>query len=65
MVYLNFTDLSKETQDRLLNVFKEDVKHKYGKNIIEYASRHNVNLDQMLDEEALRNLYSYKYVFNI
>ena len=45
MVYLNFTDLSEEAQERLLNVSKEDVKHKYGKNIIEYASRHNVNLD--------------------
>ncbi|MBO3097858.1 hypothetical protein [Gelidibacter pelagius] len=65
MVYLNFTDLSEEAQERLLYDSKEDVKHKYGKNIIKYASRHNVNLDQMLDEEALRNLYSYKYIFNI
>ena len=65
MVYLNFTDSSEEAQERLLNVSKEDVKHKYGKNIIEYAASQNVNLDQMLDEEALRNLYSYKYVFNI
>ncbi len=65
MVYLNFTDLSEEAQERLLKSSKEDVKHKYGKNLIEYASSHNVNLDKMLDEEALRNLYSYQYVFNI
>ena len=65
MVYLNFTDLSEETQERLLTSSKEDVKRKYGKDIIEYASLHNTNLDKMLEEEAVRNLYSYKYVFNI
>ena len=32
---------------------------------MDYATKHNTNLDQMLDEEALRNLYSYTYVFNI
>ncbi|MBV7269581.1 hypothetical protein A8C32_08415 [Flavivirga aquatica] len=65
MIYINFTDLSEEAQERLLNNSKEDVKHKYGKDIIEYASANNQNLDKMLDEEAIRNLYSYTYVFNI
>jgi len=40
-------------------------KEKYGKDIMNYATKHNTNLDKMLDEEALRNLYSYKYIFNI
>ena len=65
MVYLNFTDLSEEAQNRLLETSKEDVKHKFGKDIMDYATKHNTNLDKMLDEEALRNLYSYTYVFNI
>ena len=65
MIYLNFTDLSEETQERLLANSKEDVKKKYGKDLIDYATKHNTNLDKMLDEEALRNLYSYTYVFNI
>ena len=50
---------------RLLVNSKEDVKEKYGKDIMDYATKHNTNLDKMLDEEALRNLYSYKYIFNI
>lgn len=65
MVYLNFTDLNEEAQERLLTNSKEDVKQKYGNDIIEYASSHNVSLDKMLDEEAIRNLYSYTFVFNI
>lgn len=65
MIYLNFTDLNEETQERLLANSKEDVKRKYGKDIMEYATKHNTNLDKMLDEEAVRNLYSYNFVFNI
>ncbi len=65
MIYLNFTDLNEETQERLIADSKEDVKEKYGKAIMDYATKHNTNLDKMLDEEVLRNLYSYTYVFNI
>ena len=65
MIYLNFTDLSEEAQERLIANSKEDVKKKYGKDLMDYATKHHTNLDQMLDEEALRNLYSYTYVFNI
>ena len=65
MIYLNFADLKEETQERLIANSKEDVKEKYGKDIMNYATKHNTSLDKMLDEEALRNLYSYKYIFNI
>lgn len=65
MIYLNFTDLSEETQERLLANSKEDVKIKYGKDLMDYATKHNTNLDRMLEEEAMRNLYSYTYAFNI
>ncbi|HCO85850.1 MAG TPA: hypothetical protein DIT95_20305 [Arenibacter sp.] len=65
MIYLNFTDLSEEAQERLIANSKEDVKKKYGKDLMDYAAKHHNNLDRMLDEEALRNLYSYTYVFNI
>ena len=65
MIYINFTDLSEEAQERLLKNSKEDVKHKSGKDIIEYAYTHHQKLDKMLDEEAIRNLYSYTYVFNV
>jgi hypothetical protein len=65
MIYLNLTDLSKETQERLLVSSKEEIKRKYGKDIIKYASLNNINLDTMLEEEAIRNLYSYQYTFSI
>lgn len=65
MIHLNFTDLSEEAQERLLASSKEDVKKKYGKDLMDYATQHNTNLDKMLDEEAMRNLYSYNFVFNI
>ena len=65
MIYLNFTDLSEETQESLIKNSKEDVKRKYGKDLMDYASKHHTNLDRMLDEEAIRNLYSYTFVFNI
>lgn len=65
MIHLNFTDLNEEAQERLLANSKEDIKKKYGKDLLDYATKHNTNLDQMLDEEALRNLYFYTYVFNI
>ncbi|MDO1501707.1 hypothetical protein Q2T40_16350 [Winogradskyella maritima] len=65
MIYLNFTDLSEETQERLLANSKADVKQKYGKDLMDYATKYNTNLDKMLDEEAMRNLYSYNFVFNI
>ena len=55
MIYLNFTDLSEETQERLLADSKEDVKRKYGKDLMDYATKHHTNLDRMLDEEAIRN----------
>ena len=51
MVYLNFTDLSEEAQNRLLENSKRDENH--------------TCFDTMIEEEALRNLYSYTYVFNI
>ena len=65
MIYLNFNDLSEKTQERLLANSKEDVKRKYGNDLMNYAKKHHTNLEKILDEEALRNLYSYTYVFNI
>ena len=65
MVYLNFTDLSEETQNRLLETSKEDVKRKFGEAIRKYVNENHTCFETMIEEEALRNLYSYKDVFNI
>ena len=65
MVYLNFTDLSEEAQNRLLETSKEDVKRKFGDSIRKYVDENYGCFETMIEEEAMRNLYSYTYVFNI
>ncbi|SIQ19276.1 hypothetical protein [Maribacter ulvicola] len=65
MVYLNYNNLDDETQQYLLSVSKEDIESKFGKNLKAYAKENHINYDVLLEEEAIRNLYNYRYVFNI
>ncbi|MDL5512638.1 hypothetical protein QSE00_12480 [Arenibacter sp. M-2] len=65
MVYLNFTDLSEEAQNRLLEDSKKDVERKFGDAIRKYVRENHTCFETMIAEEALRNLYSYTFVFNI
>jgi hypothetical protein len=65
MIYLNYTDLNEEAQERLLQNSKRDVEQRFGDDIKAYAKAHHTNYDTMLEEEAIRNLYSYQFVFNI
>lgn len=65
MIYLNFSDLSEEAQNRLLENSKKDVERKFGDDIRKYVREYHTCFETMIEEEAIRNLYSYKYVFNI
>ncbi|MFD1616408.1 hypothetical protein [Gelatiniphilus marinus] len=65
MVYLNFTDLSEEAQNRLLENSKKDVERKFGDAIRKYVQENHTNFETMIEEEAIRNLYSYKFIFNV
>lgn len=65
MVYLNYNNLDEETQKHLLSVSKEDVENKVGESLKEYAKENYVKYETILYEEAVKNLYSYRYVFNI
>lgn len=65
MVYLNYNNLDNETQQKLLSNSKEDVEHKFGIDLKEYAKEHHINYEVLLEQEAMRNLYCYEYVFNI
>lgn len=65
MIYLNYTDLNEEAQERLLQNSRRDVEQRFGDDIKTYARAHHKNYDTMIEEEALRNLYTYQYVFNI
>ncbi len=65
MIYLNFTDLSEETQNRLLEDSKKEVERKFGDDIRKYVKENYISFETIIEEEAIRNLYSYTFVFNI
>lgn len=73
MVYLNFTDLSEEAQNRILENSKIDVERKFGDSIRKYVTENYTCFETMIEgacpelsrREAMRNLYSYKFIFNI
>ncbi|MFC4218988.1 hypothetical protein [Flagellimonas marina] len=65
MVYLNFINLDSETQERLLSVSKEDVESRFGEQLRQYAQTHDSDYDGLLEDEAMRNLYNYDFVFNM
>ena len=65
MVYLNFTDLSEEAQNRLLELSKKDVERKFGDSIRKYVRENYTSFETMIEEEGLRNLYSYTFKFSI
>lgn len=65
MVYLNFTNLDSETQERLLSVSKEDVENRSGSELRQFAETHDKDYDVLLEDEAMRNLYNYDFIFNM
>lgn len=65
MIYLNYNNLDDDTQKRLLSMSKKDVESRFGEQIRNYAKKHYVNYQTILEEEAIQNLYNYKYVLNI
>ena len=65
MVYLNFNNLDAETQQHLLEVSKKDIEGNFGEQLKLYAQQHHLEYEKILQEEAVRNLYQYQYVFTI
>ncbi len=65
MVYLNYNNLDAETQQHLLEISKKDVEQIFGEQLKSYARQYYLNYETLLDEEAVKNLYSYNYIFNI
>jgi hypothetical protein len=65
MVYLNFTNLDSETQERLLSDSKEDVESRSGTELHQFAEIHDKDYEALLEDEAMRNLYNYDFVFNM
>lgn len=65
MVHLNYNNLDEATQQQLLSMSKMEVEKQFGEQLRNYAREHLVNYDSLLEQEAIRNLYNYDYVFNI
>ena len=65
MIYLNYSNLDAETQNRLLQNSKSEVEEQFGDDLKCYAEKHHLDYKTILEEEAIRNLYSYQYVFNV
>tara|TARA_R110002051_G_scaffold108607_1_gene181336 strand:+ start:812 stop:1009 length:198 start_codon:yes stop_codon:yes gene_type:complete len=65
MIYLNYNNLDGETKEQLLKQSRKEIEDKYGKELHMYAVNSQKDYDVVLEEEAIRNLYNYKFVFNI
>ncbi len=65
MVQLNYNNLDADTQQQLLSKSKQEIEQRYGKDLKAYALENGLNYSEVLDEEAIRNLYNYKYTFTI
>ncbi len=70
MIYITFQDLSSERQEELLKVSREDVEHKFGESIRKhidekYVDEDNQMYERLIEEEMIKNLYTYNFVFNI
>ena len=62
---LNFNNLDRETQEKLMQLLKQEVERNCGKDLIAYAAENSLDSDALLEEEAIKNLYNYKFKFTI
>ena len=65
MIQLNYNNLDAQTQAQLLSNSKKEVEATIGNELKLYANQNGLSYDDLLVEEAIRNLYNYKYVFNL
>jgi len=62
---LNFNNLDGETQEKLMEQSKREVEQKCGTDIKEYAIENHLDYQELLEIEATKNLYNYKFMFSI
>ncbi|GMN11551.1 hypothetical protein MTsPCn9_25710 [Croceitalea sp. MTPC9] len=65
MIYLNFTNLDEETQQVLLGMAREHVESESKVAIEKYCKENGGDYERIIDEESIKKLYTYDYVFNI
>ena len=61
MVQLNYNNLDADTQQQLLSKSKQEIEQRYGKDLKAYAQENGLNYSEVLDQEAIRNLYKYTF----
>lgn len=62
---LSFNHLDSETQEKLIEQSKEEVERESGSDIRAYADENYLDYETLLEEEAIKNLYNYKFKFTI
>lgn len=65
MVHLNYNNLDTATQERLLLKSKQEIEQRFGYDLNKYAIQNGLTYNEVLEEEAIRNLYNYSYTFTI
>ena len=63
MVYLNYNNLDGETQEMVLCRSKAEIDRKHGRELWIYAESIQLDFDVILEEEAIKNLYTYRFIF--
>lgn len=61
--YLNFTDLSEETQEEIMDIARQNVLEEDKEEIIEMYGEDR--LEEIVRERAERELYNMDFVFNV
>ena len=65
IICLTYSNLNEETQEQLLIKSKNEVEKWYGSALEIHALKNQLDYKTLLEEEAIRNLYNYKFVFTI
>lgn len=65
MIHLNFSHLTQEIQEELFMMAREHVEHLYKDSIRSHCDKNGGDYNKLMDEEAIKMLYTYDYVFNI
>ena len=62
---LNFNNLDRETQEKVMQQSKQEVEQKIGEDLKKYSAENYLDYDSLLEEEAIKNLYNHKFKFTI
>lgn len=65
MIHLKFQDLSSEKQEEILQFSRDHVTHLFGESIRKYVDETGEDFEGLIDEETIKNLYTYKFMFTV